>query len=80
MSCKETVMDLASELLHELKNTSKRWFVLFLITLILLFTTNILWLYAWNNLNSHSETITVDSMYGAASYIGGNGSILNCSE
>lgn len=39
---------LASELLHEVKATSRRWFVLFLITLLLLFGTNMAWLYAWN--------------------------------
>ena len=38
---------LALELLHEIKKTSKRWFILFIITLILLFTSNIIWLYAW---------------------------------
>ena len=39
---------LASELLHEVKATSKRWFILFIICLIMLFTTNLAWLYAWN--------------------------------
>ena len=39
---------LASELLKELKVTSKRWFLLFIITLFLLFITNVIWLYAWN--------------------------------
>lgn len=39
---------LALELLKELKSISKRWFILFIITLILLFATNIAWLYAWN--------------------------------
>ena len=39
---------LASELLHEVKAISKRWFVLFLIALLLLFGTNMAWLYAWN--------------------------------
>ena len=38
---------LALELLHEIKKTSKRWFILFIITLILLFTSNIIWLYSW---------------------------------
>lgn len=38
---------LALELLHEIKKTSKRWFILFIITLMLLFISNIIWLYAW---------------------------------
>lgn len=39
---------LASELLHEVKATSKRWFILFIIALLMLFGTNMAWLYAWN--------------------------------
>lgn len=46
---------LALELLKELKSISKRWFILFIITLILLFTTNIAWLYAWNLPDSSSS-------------------------
>ena len=34
---------LASELLHEVKATSKRWFMLFIICLIMLFATNLAW-------------------------------------
>lgn len=40
--------NLATELLKELKSTSKRWFILFIITLFLLFITNVLWLYAYS--------------------------------
>lgn len=40
-------MELATELLHEIKRTSKRNFILFIITLAMLFVTNALWLYAW---------------------------------
>lgn len=39
--------NLATELLHEIKRTSKRNFILFIITLVMLFITNALWLYAW---------------------------------
>lgn len=38
---------LATELLHEVKRTSKRWFIMWIITIALLFITNIAWLYAW---------------------------------
>lgn len=40
--------NLATELLREVKATSKRWFILFIITLFLLFITNVLWLYAYS--------------------------------
>lgn len=39
--------NLATELLHEIKRASKRNFILFIITLVMLFVTNALWLYAW---------------------------------
>lgn len=39
--------NLATELLHEIKRTSKRNFILFIITLAMLFVTNAFWLYAW---------------------------------
>lgn len=38
---------LASELLHEIKAQSKRWFILFIIMIILLLTTNLAWLRLW---------------------------------
>lgn len=44
MEPKET---LATELLHEVKCSSRRNFILFIITLVMLFVTNALWLYAW---------------------------------
>ena len=44
----ETKDSLASELLHEVKASSRRWFILFIITLFMLFATNSMWLYAWN--------------------------------
>lgn len=51
--------NLATELLHEIKRTSKRNFILFIITLIMLFVTNALWLYAWT-LPVEEVTTTVD--------------------
>lgn len=39
---------LASELLHIVKMQSRRWFIAFVIVLIMLFATNLAWLYAWN--------------------------------
>ena len=40
--------NLATEILHELKAQSKRYFIMLIITVILLFASNIAWLYAWN--------------------------------
>lgn len=39
---------LATEILHELKLESKRRFVLLVISMSLLFVSNIAWLVAWN--------------------------------
>lgn len=68
---------LASELLRELKATSKRWFMLFIITLIMLFATNAMWLYAWNlPVEETTTTITQDSEDdGTNNYIGNEGNI-----
>ena len=71
-------MDLATELLHELKSTSRRWFILFIIMLLLLFATNISWAVAWEY--SDTSAVTVDSVTGNASYVRGAGSILNYIE
>lgn len=62
---------LASELLHEVKATSKRWFILFIITLLMLFGTNMAWLYAWN-LPTEETTISSDNNSNA-NYINGEG-------
>lgn len=40
--------NLASEILHELKAQTRRTFILLIITVILLFASNIAWLVAWN--------------------------------
>ena len=40
--------NLASEILHELKLQAKRNFIMLIIAVVLLFASNIAWLYAWN--------------------------------
>ena len=40
--------NLASEILHELKLEAKRNFIILIVTVILLFASNIAWLVAWN--------------------------------
>lgn len=42
------IENLATEILHELKLQAKRWFILLVIAVILLFASNIAWLIAWN--------------------------------
>lgn len=70
--------NLATELLREVKATSKRWFILFIITLIMLCGTNMAWLYAWN-LPSDETTISSDNNSNA-NYINGEGDITNGGE
>lgn len=72
--------NLATELLREVKATSKRWFILFIITLIMLCGTNMAWLYAWN-LPSDETTATITSDDDSnANYIEGEGDITNVSK
>ena len=40
--------NLATEILHELKAQSRRYFIMLIIAIVLLFASNIAWLYAWN--------------------------------
>lgn len=53
----ENENSLATELLHEVRKTSKRWFIMWIITMVLLFITNLAWLYAWC---LPTETITTE--------------------
>lgn len=74
---------LASELLHEVKSTSKRWFILFIICLIMLFATNLAWLYAWNlpaEETATETTITQDSDNASSNNFIGAGGVINGSE
>lgn len=72
--------NLATELLREVKATSRRWFILFIITLIMLCGTNMAWLYAWNS-PSDETTTTITSDDGSnTNYIEGEGDITNVSK
>lgn len=74
---------LASEILKELKTNCKRNFILFIITLVLLFATNAIWLYAWClpvEETTSTITTTVDQDtdgYGDNNYIGEDGDVYN---
>ena len=71
---------LALELLHELKSSCRRWFIAFIIAIVMLFATNLTWLSAWN-LPNESESTTISSDDNSnANYINGQGDITNCGK
>ena len=55
----------------------KRILIALIISIILVFASNALWLYAWMQYDYSGEEITVDSNDGIANYIGGSGGIIN---
>lgn len=64
---------------HE--RSSKRMLVALVISIILLFVSNLVWLYAWFSYDYTSEVITVESAAdGDANYIGNDGDIYNNGE
>ena len=68
---------LATELLHTLKTSIKRLYIVIIILILLLFGSNMAWLYAWN-LPSEETTTTVTSDNDSnANYINGEGDITN---
>ncbi len=71
---------LATELLHEVKCSSRRNFILFIITLVMLFVTNALWLYAWTlpieETSVTTTTVDQDSQdNGSNTYIDSEGDV-----
>ena len=63
--------------MHELKSSCRRWFIAFIIAIVMLFATNLTWLYAWN-LPNESESTTISSDDNSnANYINGQGDITN---
>lgn len=60
----------------------KRLTIALVICILLIFASNALWLYFWNQYNYTGETqsIMVDSKDGIANYIGNDGSIVNGSD
>ena len=67
----------ANEARHE--RTVKRLIIALVISIILMFASNAIWLWAWTSYDySSEETITtVDGKDGTANYIGNNGDINN---
>ena len=67
--------NLATELLHTLKASIKRLYIVIIILILLLFGSNMVWLYAQN---IHSEETTISSDNNSnANYINGEGDITN---
>ena len=65
--------NLATELLHTLKSSIKRLYIVIIILMLLLFGSNMAWLYAWN-LPCEETTISSDNNSNA-NYINGEGNI-----
>ena len=65
--------NLATELLHTLKSSIKRLYIAIIILILLLFGSNMAWLYAWN-LPCEETTISSDNNSNA-NYINGEGNI-----
>lgn len=61
--------NLATELLHMLKSSIKRLYIVIIILILLLFGSNMEWLYAWN-LPCEETTISSDNNSNA-NYING---------
>lgn len=51
---------LAMELLHQLKSNMRKWFIAFIIVLIMFFASNIAWLCAWSLPTESTTTTTYD--------------------
>lgn len=72
----ENKESLATELLHEVKMSAKRWFVIALIELIIIF--GMIGMFIWYiSLPVEVETIEIESDDGNANYIGHDGDISN---
>lgn len=68
--------------LTRMERIIKRLVVALIITIVLMFASNALWLYAWMQYDyssnaTTSETVTVDGKDGIANYIGNDGDINN---
>ena len=60
----------------------KRLIIALIISIIVIFLSNMAWLYAWNQFEciATDEDVTVDAKDGTANYIGNDGSIINNGE
>lgn len=64
---------------HE--RSSKRMLIALVIAVVMLFASNLVWLWAWTSYDYVSEeNVTVDGKDGVANYIGNDGSVYNNGE
>ena len=60
------------------ERTIKRLIIALVITIVLMFATNIAWLLVWNQYDC--DTVTVDTEQGNANYVGASGVINNAKD
>lgn len=64
-----------AEVMRHEQDKKKLWIAV-LVSVVLLFASNMIWLYAWMSYD-YVSTVTVDGKEGVANYLGGNGDINN---
>lgn len=72
-------------ILARLERSNRRLVYALVMAILLIFASNLMWLYFWNQYEYESEdsittitrTVDVDAKEGVASYIGGSGNIIN---
>lgn len=64
-----------------MERTIKRLVVALVVCIVLMFTSNVIWLYFWNQYDyvdeSSQQYVSVDGKDGIANYIGNDGDIVN---
>ena len=63
--------------MSRMERLNKRWFIAFLIAIIMLFVTNAGWIYYENQFTDEITTITQESEEGTNNFIGDDGVIVN---
>lgn len=66
-------------IMARMERTVKRLVIALVLCIILLFGSNVVWLYFWNQYDyiDESQYVNVDSKDGIANYIGNDGDIIN---
>lgn len=62
-----------------MERTNKRLLIGLVIVVVLMFLTNLCWLWMWNQYDyvSSEDTVTLETRDGTANYIGNDGDIIN---
>ena len=72
---KDVPMTVFEYTMARFERTIRRLTILLIISMVLLFATNVIWLYTWSQYDY--DTVTVDTDEGHANYIGASGTINN---